>query len=203
MRMQNFGVAASFLLVVAFIVPAYIYLTGNLSDPIGPYAYALADILYGPVWGASLVAAVFALRERAGDRAPRRMSMALLAAVFAAGMMVLVASIRASNRQYHLAHPDLHLETSTTVLIVWATIVQGGIAAGWHFLGWVLVLLGSAGGAAQNIPRGLSLLYLAGGIVSLLVFVVHDLEPFAAGLGVAWSVWQGILFWKDAGRTGR
>lgn len=199
--MQNLGVTASFLLAVAFIVAPYLYLTGNLSDPIRPYAYALADILYGPVWGASLVTAVFALRERAGDRAPRRMSMALFTAVFAAGMMVLVASIHASNRQYHLTHLGLHLETSTTVLIVWATIVQGAIAAGWHFLCWALVLLGSAGWTTQNLPRGLGLLYLTGGVVSLLVFVLHDLEPFAAGLGVAWSVWQGILFWNDPGRA--
>ena len=107
---QKWGGLASFLMAVAFIVPSLIYLTGNLRDAIGPLTYALADFLYGPVWAASLVTAVFALRERIGERAPRRMTLALLAALVAAGAMVAVACIRSANRHYHLIHPELHLE---------------------------------------------------------------------------------------------
>ena len=70
---------SSILLAVAFIVAPLIYLVGNLRDAMGPFAYAVADFLYGPVWAASLVTLVFALRERIGARAPRRMSLALLA----------------------------------------------------------------------------------------------------------------------------
>jgi hypothetical protein len=29
-------------------------------------------------------------------------------------------------------HPELHLETSTLVLVVWTTLVAGVIAAGWQ-----------------------------------------------------------------------
>ena len=72
LKIQKWGGLASFLLAVAFIVAPLIYLTGNLRDPIGPFAYDLADFLYGPVWAATLVTAVFALRERFGDGAPRR-----------------------------------------------------------------------------------------------------------------------------------
>jgi len=200
--MQRWGGLASFLLVTAFIVAPLIYLFGDLRDAIGPFTYALADFLYGPIWAASLVTAVFALRERFGERAPRRMSLALLAAVLAAGAMVLVACIRSANRHYHLIHPELHLETSTTVLVVWTTIVAGVTGAGWHFLGWALVLIGSAGWTSGRLPRVLCELYLVGGIASLFVYVFPNLEGIAAFLGVVWGVWQGILLLKgEPGET--
>ncbi|MBI1879933.1 MAG: hypothetical protein HYR94_17225 [Chloroflexi bacterium] len=193
---QKWGGLASFLLVVAFIVPAFIYLTGNLRDASGLFAYALADFLSGPVWAASLVTAVFALRERIGERAPRRMTLALLAALLAAGAIVSVACIRSANRHYHMIHPELHLEESTPVLVVWTTIVAGVTATGWHFLGWVLVLVGSAGWTSRRLPRVLSVLYLVGGIVSMFVYVLPDTEGDAMALGVVVSIWQGILLWK-------
>ena len=132
---RSTALISSILLAVAFIVAPLIYLVGNLRDAMGSFTYAVADFLYGPVWAASLVALVFMLRERIGERAPRRMSLALLAAVLAAGAMIAVACIRSANRQYHLIHPELHLESSTTVLIVWTTLVAGVTGAGWHFLG--------------------------------------------------------------------
>src|SRR4030042_3669856 len=49
--------------------------------------------------------------------AARRLTLALLAAVLAAGAFVAVACIRSANRQCHLIHPDLHLEESTSVLV--------------------------------------------------------------------------------------
>jgi hypothetical protein len=194
LTMQRWGGLASFLLAIAFIVAPLIYLFGNLRDAFGALSYSVADTLYGPVWGASLITAVFALRERIGGLAQRRMSLALIAAVLAAGAMVLVACIRAANRHYHLIHPDLHLEENATVLIVWATIVAGVTAAGWHFLGWSLVLIGSAGWTS-GLPRALCILYLAGGISSLFVYLFPQSEGTAAIFGAAWAVWQGILLW--------
>ena len=187
---------SSILLAVAFIVAPLIYLVGNLRDARGPFAYAVADFLYGPVWAASLVALVFMLRERISERAPRRMSLALLAAVLAAGAMIAVACIRSANRHYHLIHPELHLEDSQTVLIVWTTLVAGVTGAGWHFLGWSLLLIGSAGWNPNVIPRVLSVLYLAGGIVSLFVYLLPDMEGLAGMLVIVISVWQGVLLWR-------
>ena len=46
------------------------------------------------------------------------------------GAIVAVACIRSANRHFHLIHPELHLEESTSVLVVWATIVAGVIGAG-------------------------------------------------------------------------
>jgi hypothetical protein len=192
------ALVSSILLAVAFIVAPWLYLVGNWRDAIGPFAYTIADILYGPVWAASLIGVVFILRERMGERAPRRMSLALLAAVLAAGTMVIIACIRSANRQYHLLHPDLHLENSTTVLIVWGTLVAGLTGAAWHFLGWAFTLIGSAGWTSRYIPRPLSILYFAAGItsLSLFVYVQPAHEGMASMLSVIVIIWQGILLWK-------
>lgn len=195
---QRWGGLASFVLAVAFIIAPLIYLTGNLRDAFGPFLYDVADFLYGPLWAASLVMAIFALRERIGGGAANRMNLALVIAVLAAGAMVAVACIRAANRHYHLMYPELHLEDSQTVLIVWTTLVAGVTGAGWHFLGWTLLLTGWAGWTSRRLPRGLSALYLLGGTVSLFVYLRPDLEGLAGMLGVAVSIWQGILLWRDA-----
>lgn len=187
---------SAILLAVAFIVAPSIYLVGNLRDAMRPFAYDLADFLYGPVWAASLVSVVLVLREHIGERAPRRMSLALFAAVLAAATMVTVACIRSANRHYHLMYPELHLENSSTVLIVWTTLVTGLTGAGWHFLGWALVLIGSAGWTSRALPRLLSILYLLAGITSLFAYLLPKNEGGVVLLGVIISVWQGILLWK-------
>lgn len=193
--LHKWGGLAACLLAVTFIVPGVIYLVGDLRSALGPYAYALADFLYGPVWAASLVTLVFVLRERLSEYAPRRMNLAMLAATLAAGAMLAVACIRAANRQYHLLHPELHLENSIPVLVVWATLVAGIAGVGWHCLGWALVLIGSASLTSHQLPRLLSVLYLVAGAASLFVYVLPDLEGQAATLGLALGVWQGIVFW--------
>jgi hypothetical protein len=194
--MQKWGGLASFLMAVAFIVSGLIYLMGNLRDAMGPFTYSLADFLYGPVWAASLVTAVSALRERIGERAPQRMNLALLASFAAACAFVAVACIRSANRHYHLIHPELHLELSSTVLIVWTTLVAGMIGTAWHFLGWALMLVGSSAWTSRSLPRALSGLYLVGGTISLFVYLLPDIEANAVALGVVISIWQGILLWK-------
>ena len=193
---RSAALISAILLAVAFIVAPWIYLVGNLRDAPGPFGYAVADFLYGPVRAASLVTVVFMLRERIGERAPRRMSLALLAAVLAAGIIVAVACIRSANRHYHLMHPDLHLENSTDVLIVWATLVAGLTNTAWHFLGWALVLIGSAGWTSRSLPRFLSALYLVAGIISLFVYVLPGSEGGAVLLCVIVSLWQGVLLWR-------
>jgi hypothetical protein len=193
---RSAALLSAILLLVAFIVAPFIYLVGNLRDAMGPLSYAVADFLYGPVWAASLVSIVFMLRERIGGRAPRRMSLALLAAVLAAGTMVAVACIRSANRHYHLIHPELHLENSSDVLIVWTTLVAGLTNAGWHFLGWALILIGSAGWTSRQLPRLLCILYLVAGITSMFVYVLSGSEGIAMLLGVIVSIWQGILLWR-------
>ena len=194
---RSAALISSILLAVAFIVAPLIYLVGNLRDAMGPFAYAVADFLYGPVWAASLVTLVFLLRERIGERAPRRMSLALMATILAAGAMIAVACIRSANRQYHLAHPDLHLEESIEVLVVWTTLVAGVTGAAWHFLGWSLLLIGSAGWTSRQLPAPLTVLYLVGGVVSLFVYLLPGLEGLAGMLVIVIGIWQGLLLWTS------
>ncbi len=197
MTINKWGGLASFLIAVSFVVAPLIYLTGNLRDTIGVFTYDLADFLYGPILSASLVTVIYVLRERIGENAFRRMDLALFAAVLSAAGMAAVAFIRASNRHYHLIHPDLNLENSTTVLIVWTTLVAGVSSFGFHFLGWALVLLGSASWASHLFPRLLNVLYFLAGVASLFVYLFSELEGLVLLLGMIIGVWQGVLLWKD------
>jgi hypothetical protein len=187
---------SAILLAVAFIIAPLIYLVGNLRDAFGPLSYDVADFLYGPVWAASLVTMVFMIRERIDEHAPRRMSLALLATVLAAGVMVVVACIRSANRHYHLMHPELHLESSSDVLVVWTTLVAGLTGAGWHFLGWAFLLIGSAGWTSRRLPRLLCVLYIVTGMNSLFVYLLPASEGISTMLGLVVVIWQGILLWK-------
>ena len=196
MTISKWAGVASFLLAVSFAVAPLIYLTGNLRDALGVFTYNLADFLYGPVVSASLITVVYVLRERIGESAFRRMDLALLAAVLSAAGMAAVAFIRASNRHYHLIHPELHLENSTTVLVVWTTLVTGVNAIGFHFLGWAFVLLGSASWTSRLFPRPLNILYFLAGVSSLFVYLFPELEGFVLLLGTIINVWQGILLWN-------
>jgi hypothetical protein len=193
---RSTALISSMLLAMTFIVAPLFYLVGNLRDAMGPFSYDMADFLYGPVWGASLVTIIYVLREHLGARAPRRMSLALLAAVLAAGIAVAVAFIRSANRHYHMIHPELHLENSLDVLVVWATLIAGLTNTGWHFLGWALVLIGSAGWSSHYLPRLLSALYLMAGLISLFVYLIPGSEGLAVMLSVIVMVWQGILLSK-------
>jgi hypothetical protein len=93
-------------------------------------------------------------------------------------------------------HPELHLENSSDVLVVWTTLVAGLTNAGWHFLGWALVLIGSAGWTSRYHPRLLSVLYLVAGVISLFVYLLPGGEGSAVVFSVVVIIWQGILLWK-------
>jgi hypothetical protein len=80
---------------------------------------------------------------------------------------------------------------------VWGTIVAGVTGAGWHFLGWAFLLIGSAGWTSSQLPRVLSVLYLVGGIVSLFVYLLPDLEGLAGMLGIVIGMWTGFLLWRS------
>ncbi len=105
--------------------------------------------------------------------------------------------IRSANRQYHIMHPELHLETSTQVLLVWTSLVAAVSAAGWHFLGWVFVLAGSTGWTTRQLPRLLSGLMILGGIAALFVYQFPDYEGIAAFLAVIVSFWQGAILLRS------
>lgn len=196
-KIQTWGGLAAFFLAITFVVPGLIYLVGDLQTALGPLAYHLADFLYGPVWSASLVVLVFVLKEKLGSHARHRMSLALMSAFLSAGAMLAVAFIRSANRQYHVLHPELNLQDSIPVLVVWTTLVTGLTSVGWHFLGWSQVLIGAASWQSQQSPRLLTLLYFAAGAVSLFVYLFPAAEGLVILLGMIIGVWQSALLLKE------
>jgi hypothetical protein len=200
MTINKWGGLASLLIAVSFVVAPLIYLMGNLRETMGVFAYNLADFLYGPVVSASLITLIYVLREIIGKSAFRRMDLALLAAVLSAAGMAAVAFIRASNRQYHLLHPELNLENSTTVLIMWTTLVAGVSSLGFHFLGWTFILVGSANWTSRLFPRLLNVLYFLAGIAGLFVYLSQELEGLVLLLGTIIGIWQGVLLLKNTTR---
>lgn len=196
MTTNKWGALASFSLALSFIVAPLIYLMGNLRDALGIISYSLADFLYGPVLSISLITVTYILREKIGDQAKRRMDLALLFAVLSAVGLAGVAFIRASNRQFHLIHPELNLENDITVLTVWGTLVAGVSGLGFHFLGWNFILLGSAGWTSKLFPSALNILYFVTGVISLFVYLSRDGDFGVLFLGAIISIWQGVLLWK-------
>ncbi len=195
-RIQKWSGVASFLLAFTFLAPAFIYLVGDLRSTIGQLAYHLADFMYGPVWSVCLVIVVFTLREKTGGQASRRMSLALMSAFLSAGMMLAVAFIRSSNRQYHIHHPELNLQESIPILVVWTTLIAGLTAVGWHFLGWTQILIGIVHWGSQQMPRLLSLVHFVMGVVSLFIYLFPAAEGLGILLGMVLYTWQGVLFMK-------
>lgn len=195
MSLQTWGGLAAFLLAAAMLAANWVYLTGNLSDPL---TYDIADLLYGPVWAASLVTIILAVRERIGDRAPGRMNLALGLALLAGAAMLTVATIRSANRHYVLMHPELHLG-DTSVMVVWTTLVAGISGAGFHLLGWAFALTGSAGLTSQRQPAVLSSLYVVAGLAAMFVYLRPELEGFVLLLALVASIWQGVVLLRSRG----
>jgi hypothetical protein len=101
-----------------------------------------------------------------------------------------------------LLHPELHLEMSQTVLLIWATQLSGAIAAALHFLGWSLVLLGWVGWTTGRLPRLLSGLYWVVGAAAIFAYLLPDIGVDVL-LGLVVSIWQGILLWQAKPEEGQ
>lgn len=193
---QKWGALAFFLLPVILIAARLIYLVGDLRSTFGALGYSLADFLYGPLSAVVLMLAILALRQFLDKQSPQWMSLAFLTALLAAAAMICVALIRASNRHYHLTHPELALEESVEILVVWTTLIAGIESTGWHFLGWSLLLVGAAGWGSQVMPHLLSFLYWVSGVAALFVYLQSEMEGLAMMLILFLSLWQGILLWR-------
>lgn len=200
--LPRWGALAFALMAVAVAGGAWIYLTGDINSAPGVFAYSVADLLFGPVFGAALVTVSAALREHIGRDAPLRMSLASKAALLAAGALVLMACIRAANRGYHLRYPEQSLETNQTVLVAWTTLVAGVNGAAWHFLGWMFVLVGLAGWTSRRLPRPLNALYLIAGAAALFVYQwPAQLEGLAGLLTIVISLWSAFFLWQRSRET--
>ena len=74
------------------------------------------------------------------------------------------------------------------------------LGTAWHALGWVLLLIGSAGWTSARLPRPLSALYMLAGAVSLFVYVLPETEMTALLLVVVVTASQGMLLLKASSK---
>lgn len=193
----KWGGVAAVVLAAVFVLPEMIYLMGNLREANGRLAYDLADFLYGPFKAACLVLVGYAVGNSLAGEGARRLSVGQMATLLAAGMFVAAALLRASNRHYHLAHPELHLENSQAVLLVWTTLVGGVINTAWHFLGWALLLVGSVGWKNGRWPGTLCIFYWIVGGLALFAYLRPDMDLGVAMLTAVLSLWQGFVLWRE------
>jgi hypothetical protein len=124
------------------------------------------------------------------------MDLALISAALSALAMAALTFLRASNRHYHIMHPDLYLESSTTVLVVWTTLATAFTALGFHFLGWTFILTGSSIWSSRIFPRLIAALFIISGIPALFVYIIPEFEGFVRLIVVIIGIWQGILLWR-------
>lgn len=216
MTIRKWGGLASFVMAGVFIVAPVIYLvalpaaTGlalpDFSDPfklrpvLANPVFDLGDFLFGPIWGASLVVATVALREHLGETVQRRTFLAVIAAGLSAALFVGAASVQTIGRHYTALHTEMDASVYEAVFRASSIVVPGMTSAGRHFLGWLLILLGSAGMASKKLPKALSILYIVGGVPSLVAYLIPGLGEVILALGVIWNIWQGVLLWRADAR---
>jgi hypothetical protein len=133
------------------------------------------------------------MREQVGDYAPRRMSLALVAAIVSGAAMVAVAIMRSTNREYFTA--DLNFDGPTFRAV--SLVVPAVVGTGLHFLGWSMVLIGAAGWTTPGFSRLLSIMYIGAGLPALFAYLQPDeLNGLVIMLTVFVAVVQGIALWK-------
>ena len=188
MNPLRWGAVASFALAVVMIVAPLLYLTSSPNNPEGLLGYRIADLLYGPVLGACFAGSITVIKVYVGQKAPRRMNAALIAAALAALAMVVTAALRSSNRAYFLEH--------NAPMVAGMQVVPSILSAGKFFLGWSMILMGSASWSARTFPRPLAVLAMVAGTLEMLTFTLRDpSESPTILLTALWAISQGIVLW--------
>ena len=198
MNTQRWGGAASMVLGIVVVLGPLIYFTNAVRDPLSPFGYAIADLMYGPVLAASLVGSMSVIKEEIGDKASRRMAFALIAASLAALALVTAAIMRSGNRAYFIRYEqDMGKEEYAAIMRTILMTVQGTIRTGHHFIGWSLLLMGSASWNSGLFPRPLIVLALIAGLLNFFTYLLPEAEELPTVLltGI-WAIWQGVALWR-------
>lgn len=211
MTIQKWGSIASFVQATIFLLAPVIYLvaipaaTGlagpDFADPfklrpvLAHPAFDWGDFVFGPVWAASLVVTLIALHEHLANAAPRRMQMALIASCLSAALFVGASTVQTVGRHYIAMHPGMDAAVFEGAFRALSMVVPGLTSAGRHFLGWSLILLGSAGWTTRSLPRSLCVVYFVGALPALFAYLNPGIGEIILLPGVIWNIWQGILLW--------
>lgn len=209
---QKWGSIASFVQAVIFLIAPVIYFVfipaaTGLAGPdfLDPFklrpvlanpAFDLGDFVFGPLWAASLVIVLMALYEHLESAAPRRMRLAIIASCLSAALFVGASTVQTVGRHYISSHPELDAVIYESIFRSLSMVVPGLTSGGRHFLGWTLLLLGSAGWTTRKLPRTLCIFYFVGALPALFAYLNPGIGEIILLPGVIWNVWQGILLWR-------
>lgn len=211
-NIAKWGSIASFVQAAIFLIAPMIYFvvlpmaTGlngpDFNDPfklrpvLANPAFDFGDFLFGPLWAASLVLSLLAMSEYLGASAPRRMRFAIITSSLSAALFVAAGIVQTIGRHYISMHPELEASVFESIFRTLSMIVPGLTSSGRHFLGWTLILLGSAGWATPGFPRTLSIIYFAGALLALFAYLSPGIGELILLPGMIWNIWQGILLWR-------
>lgn len=213
MTIQKWGTIASLIQATIFLLAPVIYLvlipaaTGlagpDFADPfklrpvLAHPAFDWGDFVFGPVWAVSLVITIIALYEHLANAAPRRMRLALIASCLSAALFVGASTVQTVGRHYISIHPEIDAVVYESIFRALSMVVPGLTSGGRHFLGWTLLLLGSAGWTTRKLPRGLCIVYFVGALPALFAYLNPGIGEIVLLPGVIWNIWQGILLWRS------
>lgn len=213
MTIQKWGSIASFVQAAIFLIAPVIYFvfipaaTGlagpDFADPfklrpvLAHPAFDWGDFVFGPLWAASLVIVLMALHEQLESAAPRRMRLALIAGSLSAALFVGASTVQTVGRHYISLHPQMDAAVFEGAFHALSMVVPGLTSGGRHFLGWSLILLGSAGWTTRKLPRGLCIVYFVGALPALFAYLNPGIGEIVLLPGVIWNIWQGMLLWRS------
>lgn len=198
MNTQKWAAIACVVLPVATTASGLIMVTGP-TEPLRLSRYDLAEFLGGPVVAVCLITIMLVLREKIGESAKNRMTVALIAAVLAAAAAITVGMIRTANRQYLAHHTEMNDSAWMAPMITWGTIIIGIQMAGLHFLGWALMLVGWSGWTSQKLPRILCVGYLGVALLAMFAYLNEEGVMLFFSASTILMVMQGVTLW-DEGR---
>ena len=213
MTTKKLGSIASFVQAVIFlmtpviyfvIVPAATGLTGSdFSDPfklrsvLANPVFDFGDFLLGPLWAASLVISLVAMREYFNDAAPRQMQLAVIFSSLSAALFVAGGIVQTTGRHYISTNPELTANVFESIFRSLSMVVPGLTSSGRHFLGWTLILLGMTGWRTSKLPRTLCIIYFIGALLALFAYLSPGIGELILLPGIIWNIWQGIILWRN------
>jgi nitrate reductase NapE component len=204
MKLQKIGGYASlvqaflsaFFLCVLIVVFPRLGLVGpsDYNDPLkgiaassaSPITFLLLSLDY-VLLSIAFILIVLALRERIQANAPNLLLLSVIGASIFSALNLAAGIIGFSSLPSIASAKDV--SAYRAVMGVYLSLNT----AGYHALGWALLLIGWAALKTRCLQRILSYLLVLAGIFSILMIAVGPFGFVVLLLGIAWGLWLGVV----------